>query len=271
MVLEKFVEVKYKITCLRKFELFSLQKDERNFHIFYQLCEAADSSLKNKLCLGGKNAKDFNILQSCVKVSTINDDEDFKEVQHAFEELDFKNTDSEVLGLYTIVAAILNLGNVEFVEGKPDESVVKDSTKEYVKAAAKLLRVDEDIVNNSLITRTIHIMGSQGGDTICAQTPDASDYARDALCKFIYGKMFDWLVRRLNESMGARSIPSTLVYWIFLGLKYSSITALNSCVSISQTKCCSSISTTTLSSLRRTFTTRKVFSGAQLTSSIMNQ
>ena len=151
-------------------------------------------------------------MQSCVKVSTINDDKDFKEVQHAFEELDFKNTDSEVLGLYTIVAAILNLGNVEFVEGKPDESVVKGSTKEYVKAAAKLLRVDEDIVNNSLITRTIHIMGSQGGDTICAQTPDASDYARDALCKFIYGKMFDWLVRRLNESMGGEKHP------LFIGI-----------------------------------------------------
>eukprot|EP00944_MAST-04C_sp_MAST-4C-sp1_P008607 g8607.t1 len=192
---------------LEKIRVVQPAKDERNFHIFYQLCEAADSSLKDKLCLGGKRAKDFKILQSCVKVSTINDDKDFKEVQHAFEELDFKNTDSEVLGLYTIVAAILNLGNVEFVEGKPDESVVKDSTKEYVKAAAKLLRVDEDIVNNSLITRTIHIMGSQGGDTICAQTPDASDYARDALCKFIYGKMFDWLVRRLNESMGGEKHP----------------------------------------------------------------
>ena len=79
--------------------------------------------------------------------------------------------------------------------------MVKGSTKEYVKAAAKLLRVDEDIVNNSLITRTIHIMGSQG-DTICAQTPDASDYARDALCKFVYGKMFDWLVRRPMKVWG---------------------------------------------------------------------
>ena len=106
----------------------------------------------------------------------------------------------------------------------------------------ELLRVDEEIVNNSLITRTIHIMGSQGGDTICAQTPEASEFARDALCKFIYSKMFDWLVTRLNESMGGEKHPLYIGILDIFGFEifqHNSFEQL--CMLILQMKCCNNI------------------------------
>ena len=189
---------------LEKIRVVQPAKDERNFHIFYQLIKAASPDLLNKLGLNGKTAKDFDYLKACTDVPTLDDVSDFKEVEDAFKELEFKRTDEEVIGLYAIVAAIMHLGNIRFIEGKPDEGKVSPTSIPCLEAAAKCLNVDKDTLGESLVTRTLRIRGSQGGDTKCATTPDQAASARDALCKFVYGRMFDWLISRVNKAMGGQ-------------------------------------------------------------------
>ena len=187
---------------LEKIRVVQPAKDERNFHIFYQLTKAAPADVKSKLKLSGKKPSDFVYTRACTDVSTINDARDFEEVQNAFKELGFDTSDKEVMGMYAIVAAILHIGNICFEEGKPDESKISSSSLGELEDAASVLRVGQKVLEESLITRTLRIRGQ--GETKCMQTPEQSAFARDALCKFVYGRMFDWLVERVNKSMGGQ-------------------------------------------------------------------
>ena len=189
---------------LEKIRVVQPAEDERNFHIFYQLTKAASREVQSKLKLRGKKPSDFVYTKACTDVSTINDAKDFAEVEAAFKELGFDASDKEVMGMYAVVAAILHIGNIEFEEGKPDESKIASSSLTVLEDAAAVLRVEKNVLEESLITRTLKIRGAQGEVTKCMQTPEQSAFARDALCKFVYGRMFDWLVERVNKSMGGQ-------------------------------------------------------------------
>lgn len=74
--------------------------------------------------------------------------------------------------------------------------------------------MDEDTLQKSLLTQH-KVMGREKVQTFNNQT-QAED-GRDALCKALYGNMFDWLVIRLNQAMGndAKSIRLVGVLDIF--------------------------------------------------------
>lgn len=60
-----------------------------------------------------------------------------------------------------MLAAILNLGNVNFEEGiSTGKSQIVESTKIHLCYAAKLLEIDEKVLETSLLTREMEIPGS---------------------------------------------------------------------------------------------------------------
>ena len=73
----------------------------------------------------------------------------------AFVDLGFKA--DEVTGLYSIVSAVLNLGNVEFKETSPDQAGVTKDTKKYADNAADLLKLDVGQLAKCLTHREIRV------------------------------------------------------------------------------------------------------------------
>uniref|UniRef100_H2YMX1 Myosin motor domain-containing protein n=1 Tax=Ciona savignyi TaxID=51511 RepID=H2YMX1_CIOSA len=168
---------------------------ERNFHIFYQLLEGADDVLLSRLMLTKSPDKYAYTNQGkCAKVSSICDRRDFVAVQKALKVLDFspKNIDE----LFCIVASVLHLGNVTFTQNEDGHAVVE--RQHEIQKIANLLGCQYEQLLQALTHRTIEANKEKMQSPL---TVEQALYARDALSKAIYGRMFDWLVSNLNRSL----------------------------------------------------------------------
>lgn len=113
--------------------------------------------------------------------------------------------------IFTVVAAVLHLGNATFVPHPQDDSqcvLENDAAKKHITWAAELLGVPVGGLHKSLTTKTIQ---TPEGPISTPITAAAAEFNRDSLSKTIYARLFDWLVAqvrprcllaRLTDSIG---------------------------------------------------------------------
>ncbi|KAK8639453.1 hypothetical protein V6N13_137831 [Hibiscus sabdariffa] len=205
----KFVEIQFdqrgrisgaavRTYLLERSRVCQVSDPERNYHCFYMLCAAPPEDIQ-RYKVG--NPRTFHYLNqsNCYELDGIDDSKEYAATRRAMDVVGISSEEQDAI--FRVVAAILHLGNIEFAKGKEmDSSVPKDEKSWFhLRTAAELLMCDEKLLEDSLCKRII--VTRDESITKCLD-PESAALSRDALAKIVYSRLFDWIVDKINSSIG---------------------------------------------------------------------
>ncbi|GMP62461.1 hypothetical protein CsSME_00024560 [Camellia sinensis var. sinensis] len=195
----KFVEIQFdkygKISgaavrtyLLERSRVCQISDPERNYHCFYMLCAAPPEDVK-KFKLGDPRTFHYLNQTNCYEVANVDDAREYLETRNAMDVVGISQDEQDAI--FRVVAAILHLGNIEFVKGnETDSSKLKDEKACYhLQTAAELLMCDEQALEDSLCKRVIV---TPDGNITKPLDPASAATSRDGMAKTIYSRLFDW-------------------------------------------------------------------------------
>jgi len=179
---------------------FVLQaSEERNYHIFYQMCAGREEDFLRGMHLDEPDAFHYLNQGEAPEIDGVDDLKELHDTVEAFRLLGFP--DKEQRAVFRILSGVLQLGNVEIspAGGKGDsEASAVEAGNAGLKLMADLLEIEEDQMRKWLCNRKIVTTRETYTKPMNAE---AALFARDALAKCIYSHVFDWIVLHINKAL----------------------------------------------------------------------
>eukprot|EP00095_Tigriopus_kingsejongensis_P008891 maker-scaffold566_size135349-snap-gene-0.26 protein:Tk08891 transcript:maker-scaffold566_size135349-snap-gene-0.26-mRNA-1 annotation:"myosin va" len=173
--------------------------EERNYHIFYQMCAGRHEEALAGCSLDEATAFYYLNLGEAPEIDGVDDLKEFNATLEAFKLLGFSASDQT--RILHILAGVLHLGNVEIESGSgrgDSETSTIEPSDPNLKAMSELFEIEEEHIRKWLCFRKI----VTGRETYTKpMNAQAALFARDALAKCIYAYLFDWIVNQINKAL----------------------------------------------------------------------
>ncbi|XP_042279622.1 myosin-10 isoform X6 [Thunnus maccoyii] len=172
-------------------------KDERTFHIFYQMLCGASEDTRADLLLG--TADEYRFLSGgSIPVPGQSDSENFTQTMDSMAIMGFNP--EELLSMLKVISSVLQFGNISFTKEKnQDQASMPDNTA--AQKLCHLLGINVLEFTRAILTPRIKV----GREYVQkAQTKEQADFAVEALAKATYERLFRWLVHRINRALDRR-------------------------------------------------------------------
>uniref|UniRef100_A0A8C5I7F1 Myosin VAa n=1 Tax=Gouania willdenowi TaxID=441366 RepID=A0A8C5I7F1_GOUWI len=169
--------------------------EERNYHIFYQLCASADLPEFKILRLSSANDFLYTRQGRSPVIDGVDDTKELCITRKAFTLLGIN--DSYQMGLFQVLAAILHLGNVDIKERDSDSCIIPPNNR-HLTAFCELVGVTYQDMSQWLCHRKLKTATETYVKTLSRLQATNS---RDALSKHIYAKLFNWIVEHVNKAL----------------------------------------------------------------------
>uniref|UniRef100_A0A8C8S4Y0 Unconventional myosin-Va n=1 Tax=Pelusios castaneus TaxID=367368 RepID=A0A8C8S4Y0_9SAUR len=192
---------------LEKSRVVFQAEEERNYHIFYQLCASAALSEFKTLRLGNADYFHYTKQGGSPVIDGIDDAEEMVNTRQACTLLGI--SDSYQMGIFRILAGILHLGNVGFTSRDADSCTIPPK-HEPLTIFCDLMGVEYEEMSHWLCHRKL----ATASETYIKPISKLQAInARDALAKHIYAKLFSWIVDHVNKAL-----HSTVKQHSFIGV-----------------------------------------------------
>ncbi|XP_036003944.1 unconventional myosin-XV-like [Fundulus heteroclitus] len=186
---------------LEKSRIVFQAKDERNYHIFYEMLAGLPSQQKQAFYL--QDAETYYYLNQggdCL-IRGKSDADDFQRLLSAMEILHFSPEDQSAI--FRVLSSILHLGNVYFqrheeADGQEVASVV---SAQEIRVVAELLQISPEGLQKAI---TYKVTATMRDKIYSPLTVENAVDARDAVAKILYSLIFHWLTERINAQVYPR-------------------------------------------------------------------
>ncbi|XP_017562180.1 unconventional myosin-Vc isoform X1 [Pygocentrus nattereri] len=180
---------------LEKSRVVFQSENERNYHIFYQMCACAEEPEFKSLRLLSADKFNYTCMGGDTEIQGVDDRADMAETRRTFNLLGLK--EDFQADVFKMLAAILHLGNVVIKAVGSDQSSISSSGS-HLAVFCDLLGVRQENMSRWLCHRRI-VLASE--TVVKPQPRERAINARDALAKHLYAYLFDCVIHKINQSL----------------------------------------------------------------------
>eukprot|EP00122_Pirum_gemmata_P019590 Pgem_evm1s18334 len=177
---------------------------ERNFHIFYQILKSLPADVKSELLLGSIDDVGWISDKKASNVASMDDQKEFADTCAAMEVIGI--TKEEQSDVWRILAGIMKMSQMKFTQNRQDQAQMADDTAANM--LCKLFSLPAVELTKAMLKPRLKV----GADfVIRAQRQDQVESAIEAISKATYERLFNWIVKKVNDALDTRQAHSTFI------------------------------------------------------------